>query len=79
MTLQELLSKLGAEDQLVALLVNGEWRCVFPAAFCPSEYDDYVVEAFIPDEFTGDSPFSGLVLKVWGTEPWSGNQLEFTD
>ncbi len=69
MTLQELLKKVGAEDQLIALLVNSEWCCVFPAAFCPSQYDDYVVTSFLPDEFKGESPFDGIVLKVWVDEP----------
>ena len=79
MTLKELLDKTGAEDQLVALLVHSEWRCIFPAAFCPKEYDDYVVEAFMPDEFNGDSPFDGLVLKVWLKDPDNSSVIQTDD
>ncbi len=71
MTLQELLAKVGDETQLIALLVDSEWCCVFPAMYCPCQYDDYGVIAFLPDEFKGDSPFDGKVLKVWVEEPGS--------
>lgn len=69
MTLRELLDKVGDEDQMVALLVDGTWCCVFPVAFCPSEYEDYVVDVFLPDHFVGESPFDGIVIKVCVKEP----------
>ena len=47
MTLQELLDKVGDETQLIALLVDNEWCCVFPAMYCPCQYDDYGVIAIV--------------------------------
>lgn len=68
MKLAELLNKVGDENQIIALLVDDEWCGAFPAVFVPKEYENYSVESFIPDEFKGNSPFDGLVLKVWVTE-----------
>ncbi len=70
MTLQELVDKVGDENQIIALLVNNEWVGIFPAMHCPCQYDDYVVEAIIPNKiFCGDPPFDELVLKVLVKEP----------
>lgn len=68
MTLGELISVVGDDDQIIALLVGGEWCGVFPAVFLPNDYKNYKVESIMPDNFHGDSPFDGLVLKVWVTE-----------
>lgn len=68
MKLKELTAVVGDEGQNVAILVDCEWTGVFKAAFIPDGYDDYKVEAIMPDEFKGDSPFDGIVLKVWVTE-----------
>jgi len=68
MKLESLLYLVGAEDQIIALLVDGEWAAAFPALFCPSEYKNYTVESIMPDKFDGEGPFDGIVLKVWATE-----------
>lgn len=68
MTLGELISVVGDDDQIVALLVGDEWCGVFPAVYLPKDYENYKVESILPDKFDGNSPFDGIVLKVWVTE-----------
>ena len=65
MKLKELLNKVGDDNQIIMLLTNGEYVCAFPATLCPKEYDNYIVDCFMPDRFEGDSPFDGMVLKIW--------------
>lgn len=68
MKLKNLLKLVGADDQIIALIVNDQWAGAFPVLFCPKEYDEYIVESIMPEDFKGESPFDGLVLKVWLTE-----------
>lgn len=68
MTLGELISVVGDDDQIIALLAGDEWCGVFPAVFLPNDYKNYKVESIMPDKFDGNSPFDGIVLKVWVTE-----------
>lgn len=68
MTLSELISVVGDDDQIIALLVGNEWCGVFPAFYLPKDYENYKVASIMPDKFDGNSPFDGIVLKVWVTE-----------
>ena len=67
MKLKDIISLIGAEDQIIALLVDDEWCCAFPAAYPPKDYENYTVESIMPDEFEGHGAFDGIVLKVWVT------------
>ena len=68
MKFKDLLDIMGDELQNVCIIIDDEFVGVFRAAYIPKEYDDCKVEAIMPDEFKGDSPFDGIVLKVWVTE-----------
>ena len=72
MVLKDIIDIIGAEDQVIYLLVEGidnvEWCGAFPACCVPTVYDNYKVKSIMPDQFEGESPLCGLVLKIWCTE-----------
>ena len=74
MELKELLNKVGDENQIIMLILDSEYVSAFPATYCPKEYEGYIVESFTPDRFDGDSPFDGIVIKVWVTEKICGSK-----
>ena len=65
MKLKDLLAKIGDEDQIIYLLLYDNWIGAFPAGCVPKEYEGYIVQSIMPENFEGESPLDGIVLKVW--------------
>lgn len=65
MIFKELIDVIGDIDQNIAILIQDGWAGVFPVAYVPKQYYDYIVDNILPDMFEGSSPFDGIVLKVW--------------
>lgn len=73
MKLKDLLAKIGDEDQMIYLLLYDNWIGAFPVCCVPKEYEDHAVKSIMPDNFEGESPLDGIVLKVW----LIGGELKF--